>query len=500
MQFGVSESIAHWGQYRPSHPAVYSNGVTVSFRQLNELIDAVCVHLARADDLPERVGIAVSGKLDFLVSLVAVLRCGRSAVILNIGLPDDAIRTNINEADVRAIVYDRKCKRVAEMVPGPVVHQLDVREVLDSFDGSPAKFTAHAARIRSDEWGVLFSSGTTGIPKGISRDHDSIITELLGWCLELPLSRSDCFYIGRPAFYTGGLVLSVATLLVAGSVVLNDFENDDSPQEVWQDYQRTLRTQKISWAFFIPDQVRAFMRFVRNEETHPLAAGTVLLMGAAISGPEKIAAHEVLKSEVVESWGNSESLGTITDPEDLYIRPFSVGRPFVTDEMCIVDEQCNPVSPGEHGRIAGGQEGGFQGYCGQPEATSRVRQKKLIISEDMGYVGEDGYIYVCGRVQDFVRIRGETVFLSAIESRIRTKYPERDVCVVAHEAEGEDIELVGVIQRQSQQSSDVGLLAAFNDAVRPTERLDRLVVVDFLPRVPSGKIDRVALQKLVGWS
>ena len=497
MQFGVSESIAHWGKYRPNVPALYSNGVMVSFSELNASVDTLCIHFQSVHDLPERIGIAVSTKFDFLISLIAILRHGRSVVIVNTGLPVKAIRTTISEAQIKAIIYDRKYDRIAEMVRGPVEHHIDVRSALDS-SASQVTLAPHALRKHADEWGVLFSSGTTGVPKGISRDHDSIITELLGWCLELPLSRRDCFYIGRPVFYTGGLVLSLATLLVGGSVVLNDFENDDSPQEVWQDYQRTLTAQKISWAFFVPDQLRAFMRFVKTDGKQPLAAATVLVMGAAIGGQEKVAAHEVLKSEIVESWGNSESLGTITDPEDLYVRPCSVGRPFLTDEMCIVDEGCNPVSPGEQGRIAGGQEGGFQGYCSQPEATARVRQKDLIVSEDIGYIGEDGYIFVCGRVQDCVRVHGETIFLSAIESRIRMKFQELDVCIVANEPKGKDTEIIGVIQRQSQQSSDYDdLLRLFNDGAPPSERLDRLVDIDCLPRVPSGKIDRVAIQKLV---
>ena len=104
-----------------------------------------------------------------------------------------------------------------------------------------------------DEWGIIYSSGTTGAPKGIVRSDLSMFTELVGWCLELPITRNSIAFIGRPVYYTGGLVLTAATLLVGGSAIL--------PHE-WSVtiYKSFMSTNVVDFAFLIPDQVRELIR------------------------------------------------------------------------------------------------------------------------------------------------------------------------------------------------------------------------------------------------
>src|SRR5207248_99335 len=97
--------------------------------------------------------------------------------------------------------------------------------------GSTKSFTVNSSwpqAAPNDEWGIVFSSGTTGPSKAIERNHYSMVTEHLGWCLELQLRRRTPFYIGRPVFYTGGLVLALSTLTVCGCVIVDDFaDNED---------------------------------------------------------------------------------------------------------------------------------------------------------------------------------------------------------------------------------------------------------------------------------
>ena len=129
---------------------------------------------------------------------------------------------------------------------------------------------------------------------------------------------------------------------------------------------------------------------------------TILSMGASISGEEKIKASHVLRSKVVESWGNSESLGTITEPDDLQTRPNSIGRPFLTDELYVLIEDQKMAKPGETGRLAGSEVEGFLKYSKRPKETCLVKRSGMIISDDMGYTDTDGYFYILGRLQDCV--------------------------------------------------------------------------------------------------
>jgi fatty-acyl-CoA synthase len=220
-------------------------------------------------------------------------------------------------------------------------------------------------------------------------------------------------------------------------------------------------------------------------------------MGGPISGDEKIRVSHLFRCNIVESWGNSESLGTITEAEDLANRPDSIGRPFVCDDLFIVDENLVPLAPGERGRIAGGIEAGFIRYCNRPEATDQARRDGLIISEDYGLQDEDGYFYILGRLSDNVVRDGRSIFLSQLEARIRSDEQINECCVTSIGDE-EAVQIVAVVSPTVK--TDPGkILDRLNRMFPPYERIDYVLLAD-IPKVPSGKIDRLACKKLAAKS
>lgn len=498
MQFGIPESVLHWGKYRSGTSAIHHNGQTTSYGEFNTLVDTLCYEISKANFYSERIGIAVKSKFLFLVSLISILRLGKSPVILNTGLSDEAIRTNLNDTKVLTLIYDEQHERIKLLIDSKEKQALNISRVIEDANLSLQQFTPPVIKQPHEEWGVLFSSGTTGVPKGIERDHNSIVTEILGWCLELNLNRQTSFYIGRPIYYTGGLLLSLSTLLVAGKIFLNDFKDDNDPDEIWIDYQNVLGSQPITWAFFVPDQIRAFIKIAEKLETPPLSAERILVMGAPIAGDEKVSASHLLHSVVIESWGNTESLGTITDDDDLEKRPNAIGRPFLTDQLCIVDENCNNLQPFQRGKIAGSEEAGFLKYSNRPEETKHVRRNELIISDDMGYTDKEGYFYVYGRDQDCILVNGETVFIHDIENKLRTNKNIKECCVVTSDPNIDVFELIGVIVLTPGISiKDTELLLQVNKTLGKKEQLNRILLIDSTPHLPSGKVDKVTIKRFI---
>ncbi|GAI84575.1 unnamed protein product, partial [marine sediment metagenome] len=156
---------------------------------------------------------------------------------------------------------------------------------------------------------------------------------------------------------------------------------------------------------------------------------TILVMGAPISGEEKKKVYEFLKSPIVESWGNSEGLGTITDKEDLFVRPNSIGRPFLTEKLCVVSDDLVECAPKQRGRLAGSEETMFVEYANRPDATNQVKKNNLILSDDIGYIDEENYFYILGRDQETFIVNGQTVFLTDIEENLRNKIGIIESCI-----------------------------------------------------------------------
>ena len=489
MQFGIIEAVRHWATYRRKKVALVSDGRPTTYGDL--LLDAERIAQAIQVQGPgHRVAIAARQKAAFLRALLGVMRSGRSAVILNPQLGEDDLRVTVSDTRPNILVQDVDLANTWS--PSPLAGIPTV--TVDTLESNPPANIPWPQSTSGTEWGIVFSSGSTGIPKGIERDHNSMITEIIGWCLELPLTRQSVFYVGRPLFYTGGLVLTLANLFVGATLIANNYRNDDDPDEVWTDYESELTNQDIEWSFFVPDQLRAFTRAKRSQDNH---ARSVLVMGAPISGEEKRAARVALGSQIVESWGNSESLGTITEPEDLDLRPDSVGRPFLTDELLIVNDSLQPCAPDEIGRIAGSETAGFHEYSNRPDMTQQVKRGKLIISDDLGYNDQDGYFFIAGRDQDVV-VRGEaSVYLPRVADRIRKRDDVVEVEVCAADV-ADNAELVAAIVIGPGVTNNTReLCLSLNADLQPEEQLSRVVVLDVLPRLASGKVDRLAIRRRV---
>src|SRR5690349_17419694 len=104
MQFGLSESIAHWGRYQPERPAVRTNGRVISYGELNANVNAVAGRLR--GDPADRVAVACGCKYNLLVGIVAILRAGKSVVVLNSALDQGTLRTNLAKAKASVLLHD----------------------------------------------------------------------------------------------------------------------------------------------------------------------------------------------------------------------------------------------------------------------------------------------------------------------------------------------------------------------------------------------------------
>ena len=492
MQLGLIEAVRHWSTYRPGDVALISNGRHTTYRDLLRRAEGVACAL-RKQVGGGRVAIVAQTKAAFVAMLLGTLRAGRPPVVLNPGLKSNALRAMIADTQPSLLIHDSDVAPCGfpEMVRCLRVDCLNAT----SLAGLPwPEYSTHS------EWGVIFSSGSTGTPKGVERDHGSMVTETIQWCLELPLTRHSVFYISRPLFYTGGLVLLLATLFVGATAIANDYRDDDGDAAaVWTDYQSVLLAHDVDWAFFVPAQLRVF---IAAQPTAPRHSKTILVMGAPISGSEKLAARNILGSQIVESWGNSESLGTITEPEDLDIRPDSIGRPFLTDELTVVDVDNNtlptPCAPRQMGRLAGSDAAGFSSYSNRTEATVQVKRQNLIISDDVGYRDEDGYFFVEGRDQDVAIRAGTLLSCQRIGAKIRAQtdlgalVSDMAICIV--EVQATVHVCAGVVLVAGAGLSAEGLRERFNRVLEPGERLSWVRVMASLPELPSGKSDRLGVR------
>lgn len=498
MWFWTPACVLHWGRYRGNAAAIRSNGRVVSYYQLATSLTAIA-ETARLRRLSkERVGLIAEHKENFVSALLGLQLAGCSVVMYNPLLSPDQLAITVQDSKPAALVtdFDVAASKIADPVSS-IPQQILISELasgtpseLDSFLGNPT----WAQPDLSDEWGVLFTSGSTGAPKAILHDNYSMMTESLAWILELELRKSSAFYVARPIYYTGGLVFTLSMLSIGGSVFLDNLVDPNDEIELLRQLQSAVNQVRLDWCFMVPEQVR---RIIASEAkwTHAANPTSILVMGSPITSEEKLSLGEYFGCHVVESWGNSEGLGTISDPEDLVARPSSIGRPFLSERVFVVDEDGSVCAPGSIGRLAGSDETMFTEYLNRPEATAIVKRNALVISDDVGYRDAQGYFHILGRAQDVVTIDGRTIVVSEIERRVRKIDPVREICVSALEKD-QGIGLYAVLE---MVESDIppNLLDDVNNVLPEEEHLSDITVVEKIPRLASGKLDRMSARKII---
>ena len=486
--FELLTCVRFWGQHRRQSVALASGDRHLTYGQL-------CVTLSRInsqiqlDDRSRSVAVYASSKCDIALGVLGALWGGHRAVVLNPGQPDDCVAQCFTDTSVARVILGpddtQEWQRAGKLHP-----ELRKLAIVFSWNGHAtenAELSWPIARSGDEEWGVLYTSGSTGRPKGIERDVESMQTEFLGWCLELGLGTSTRFYVGRPLFYTGGLVLAMSTLLTGGTVVLNEVPENDADALI-EDIIRASSGGPLDWVFLVPEQIRKIV-LDRSAERLRGAVRGVLVMGAPISGAEKQDLAEQMGGTVRESWGNSEALGTITDDAMLQECPDSVGRPFIGDFMCVVDSDGKECPNNVRGRLAGGQNGGFTRYVNRHAETEEVKRQGLIISEDIGCRDERGRYFVAGRMQERVTTDGSDYFLPNLENELRRHHGMRGPFCIVHRETSSGAEL-GIVYESQHIEPGVAENAAAT--LRRRFKVARVCDVVSLPRTASGKPDRTA--------
>lgn len=481
MWLGIGSAIKHWGKYLPDKTAILLGSKEFTYKELYYRSISISNYICQTD-LDCRIAVVVKDKFEYLSCIVGLNIINIPIIILNPYISIEALEVNLNDTKPNLIIVDSDGKQKIKKVKSYNGKLMAISDI--PFNNGNNLLI----RPYKTEWGILFSSGSTGISKAIIYEHQTMVSELLAWILEIGITRQSTFYIGRPISYTGGLVLALATLLVGGTVILNSDNIDNDFSEIWLHYQKCLNYWKVDFTFFVPDQIRHFTKIAKNTIGGP----TILVMGAAISSNEKKVAKKVLKSPIIESWGNTEGLGTITDISDLEKRPDSIGRPFLTEEIFIVTEDLEHCPPSQRGRLAGTDETMFVEYANRPSVTERVKKKNIILSDDIGYMDSDGYFYIEGRSQESFIFNCETIFVSDIEHKIREIDGVKENCIILSEFNNIPRLYIAIIADASHYSSIKQLI---NNKLE--FKYYQIHFIDKIPRLASGKMDKLTLKQII---
>ncbi|MDD3937613.1 class I adenylate-forming enzyme family protein [Rhodoferax sp.] len=429
------------------------------------------------------------------------IKAGGVIVPLNVMMSSDTLALMINNSDARLLFVDSETRQQVEAVR----HQLQHIEPggAFAFDGLAEGWSSAEQLIEnapnrdpdvthqmSEPMNIIYSSGTTGIPKGIEHTHFSRLAFSMGYGQELLVDKYTRTLCSTPLYTNGTWLTMLPTIYSGGTCVLMSGFDAET-------FLETVARERCTHTFMVPTQAIKLIAASRQEKSLNLSSMQVILSGGqALPGQTFDDLLETFPNAgIYECYGMTEGFYFCIGPKDYEKgKRGSVGVPIFGADICIIDENGSEVPRGEFGEIAGYGAGLMRGYYNDAERTKDIvwigpKGRTYIRSGDLGRMDEDGFLYVTGRIKDMIKSGGINIFASDIED-IFMRHPQvREVAVIGvpHE-KWIETPLLLAIMHEGATISEAELCLWGNERLGKFQRVSRVEFRQDFPRANYGKV------------
>ena len=501
--FGTySELIREQARSRPDHPALIQDQRTVSFATLDAMMDRVAATLQRDGIRPtEAVAICASTSLEYVAVFLGALRAGVAVAPLAPSSTAQSIADMAANAEARLLFVDADTARQLAAVRSGIKARFITLD--DSIGGAPfsrwlapAGTTPAAVDIRP-EWpfNIIYSSGTTGTPKGIVQPHG------MRWA-HVQRARPQGYgpdavtLIATPLYSNTTLVSVFPTVTLGGTVVL--MAKFDAAK-----YLALAERHRATHTMLVPVQYQRLMAHPDFDRFDLSSFRMKLCTSAPFAADLKADILKRWPGGLVEYYGMTEGGGTcILAAHERPDKLATVGTPAEGHDIRLIDEAGREVACGEIGEVVGHSPAMMNGYHRQPEKTREAEWyapdgKRFIRTGDVGRFDQDGFLTLMDRRKDMIISGGFNVYPSDLEA-VLIRHPavtEAAVVGVASERWGETPVAFVVlrvmrsgIHAEGAEGTAMQIQNWANERLGKTQRLAAVEIVDSLPRSAIGKV------------
>lgn len=497
--------IAAWGQQQPDAPALDDGHARINWGTLSASVDRIATQLL-ADGLQRGQAVAILGTtgIGYALAYLAAVRAGGCAAPLTTSATPRQLANMLADSGAIHLFIDRP-KRAELLASG--VDLPKVRHVMldGTMDDAPAMADWMAAEGSvpdiappqpGDAFNIIYSSGTTGTPKGIVHSHamrwrqsvagfQAIYSENARSILSTPLYSNTTLAVFLPTMVHGGLARLMGKFDVA-------------------EWLAAAQAMRASHTMLVPVQYQRLMGDPAFD-AHDLSSMQIkFCTSAPFSAELKAEALRRFPGGLVEIYGMTEGgvvcmLQAHNFPDKLH----TVGQPVKGHDLKVIDEEGRELPPGSKGEMVGRSPTMMSGYKNQPDKTREMEWRDAngelwFKMGDIGIVDEDGFVQIVGRAKDMIISGGFNIYPKDLEEVLMQQPGVADAAVVGMPSERWGETPVGFIVAAAGVALDLdALLASVNAELGKTQRLSALHPIDELPRSHIGKILKTDLRAML---
>ena len=491
--------IQAWGEFRGDAPALYDGTTNLSWRETAALVERIAARL-QADGLERGQAVAILGTstVEYALVFLAAIRAGGCAAPLTTSASPEQLAGMASDSGAIHLFIDRaKLNELGDFTL-PIARQIVLDEELYSFMAPEGTKAAPFEPADKDPFNIIYSSGTTGIPKGIVHSHGMRWRQMtfraaMNYGVDsrtltsTPLYSNTTMAVFLPTMYSGGC-----------ASIMGKFDT-----EKW--LQRA-QDERITHTMLVPVQYRRLMQFDRFDDFDLSAMKMKYCTSAPFPADLKGEVLKRMPGGLIEIYGMTEGgVACIFPVHEHPDKLHTVGKPAPGHFLKVIDENGNEVPPGVAGELIGKSSTMMLGYKNQPEKT---REGYWIDPEDgstwqrMGDVGRvdaDGFVELVGRTKDVIISGGFNIFPIDLEAELLKDERVAEAAVVGVPSESWGETPVGFVVLKPGVGEDAleDIRSVANSRLGKTQRVAELYAIDDMPRSHIGKLLKTELREKV---
>ena len=472
-----------------------TNGRRLTYRQLNAAANRVAnALLGLGIRKGDRVALLLMNGAEFVESFFGAAKIGAVVVPLNWRLVPDELEFILADSGAKVLLYSEEFGAVAAELNGR-----GDRTGVESWvqaGGAAGDFAAHfdawTAMASDDEpplrgadddlLFIMYTSGTTGLPKGVMHSHDTVMWSMLTIAATADIHYADRYLISLPMFHVGALSPVLGSLYRGVTlVVLKAFD----PKLSWE----IVGSEKITTTLMVPAMLQ-FMLAVYDPDKHDCSSLRWVMSGAAPVPVSLIKTYQGMGIEIHQVYGLTETCGPgcLIIGDDAVERAGSCGKGFFHTEVRVVDDDGKDVTPGDTGEVVMKAPHIMLGYWNRPEATEETIVDGWLHTGDVATIDADGFVTIMDRVKDMLISGGENVYPAEIENVVLSHPGVADVGVIGVPSAKWGESPLAVVVRKDESLTEADVMEWCKGKLAPFKLVKSVVFATDIPRNPSGKI------------
>lgn len=496
---GRGMTVSWHAAHAPDRLAVSADTGERSFGELNAQANRL-VRVLRGAGLCAGDGVALlcTNRPEFVETVAACQRAGFRLTPINWHLKPDEIAYIVDDCEAKALIAEHRLAEAARAAAAGAP-MLQVKLAIGGAILGFANYDVLVAREPGNDIDdpvlgsqMLYTSGTTGRPKGVYRGSTPAASSLFEKMVETArFGEGDCALVTGPLYHAAPLSLNLALPLAhgVGTILMDKWDAEES--------LRLIQEHKATHTHVVPTMLHRILALPQEVRArYDISTMRWILHGAAPCPVHvKQRTIEWLGPVVYEYYGATEGGGVFIHPNEWLMKPGSVGRPTTGVVMRILDDGGNEVPARNVGTVyfKAPETGRFE-YFKAPEKTASVYRGDFFTMGDLGYLDDDGYLFLTGRSAELIISGGVNIYPAEIDQEILQHPAVKDAATVGipHEEWGEQVKVV-VQLNEGYEPTDELAQDILDFAASRLASYKRPRSVDFtpdLPRLPTGKIVR----------